>query len=406
MPKTSHQKRTALRSRSHIHRRKNKQKQGRQGSNGNHPQAPKVIANSFFALTLKAKPGLEISDKIVEKPHRGYHSATDDYEAMYKDLLQAYQNALKLVKGEQSPCDPLKDGFELSMALHYVTCAFKNNILPEGYRFNIDRTNEGEYFFTIFKEVDFPDYWHAFELKQIVKKLWRDNQKLHDLFIVLIKSFMTSAGICGWWNGGMGYADWQLEERIANWDDSYGDFDEGSKEHKESMKAFASAVTTCKSYENGDPAEYQSLISKAKPRSADSLLKSLDRFSKRSPIVQWMIEVCEFMKLPGTIDDFTYPEMMEEHEGLHFDEQATVIWDWEDEYTAEQMEGMEATVQGCGEFPPILNMGIMPYSKKIDFDDLQKREAWPQKLSDLFKSMREVIKMITQKKKKNAKRKN
>jgi hypothetical protein len=70
-----------------------------------------------------------------------------------------------------------------------------------------------------------------------------------------------------------------------------------------------------------------------------------------------MLAGCEFMKYPGTQSDFIYYEM--EHngdvEGLRFDQQAAIIWDWDDYYTDMQEECLDAEANGCGIVEPILN---------------------------------------------------
>lgn len=398
MPKTTNTRSAARRTRKSPNAGKNKKRQGRQASCRSGKVSTQVIGNSVFALVMQPKPGVEVLEKMEGKKKRSYHDDTDDYYQMYADLLECFQNALPLVTGEKSVFDPLANGMEIGAALSYVSNVFKNNILPEGFEFNVDRNDDG-YYFTIYKECNFAGYWHAFEIKQIVYRLRKTNPKLHDLFISFIACFMRKADIMAWWNGGMGYAEYMLEEEVNDWDNYHG-MDTTDESSEENMKAYQSAVKTLENYTSGEAKEYQDLISNAKHRTLHSILKSLERFNSRNKIVQWMKEVCNFLLLPGCVSDFTYPEMEEEQEtGLSFDQQVAIIWDWDDEYTSQQSQSIDAQASGIGVCYPMINMGIMRFTKSIDFEDLKKRCSWPSGLIRILDSHNEIIRGFSKKKK-------
>jgi len=400
MPNKSNTGRTPRQIRGGSNARKNQKRQRRKASVGSTAAAPRIIGSSLFAVTLKPKPGVEVLEKMDGKKKRSYHDDTDDYYQMYSDLLQCFQNALPLVKGEQSSFDPLASGLEIGMALQYVQNAFRENILPEGFDFNVERNDDG-YYFVIYTECRFAGYWEAFEIKPIIYYLRKYNPKLHDLFIVFIRTFMNRAGIMSWYGGGMGYAEYALEEEIADWDNIHGfDPDDESDDAKENFEAFQKASATWNDYQHGEAKHYEELIKNATGSTPESLLKSLEKFNGRNPVVKWMKQVCRFLKLPGRMDDFIYSEYEEENEtGLRFDQQVAVIWDWDDAYTAQQEESLEAEANGIGICQPMINMGIMPYSKKIDFEDLKARCNWPMELTKIFESQRDLINDVIKKKK-------
>lgn len=398
MPQTINQKRTAQRTRKGAHGRNNKAGKGCQGGSRTKEKASGIIANSIFALTLKPRPSLEVVDKIG-RTSRSYYSDTDDYYQMYEDLFAAYKVGVKICTGEATYMDPLKEDFGIGFALAYLMNGFKSNILPKGFEFNVDRGNDGYYYFTIYACTPFAEYWHGFDIRPVVHKLRKENKPLHDLFIVFLRSFMAKLNIPGWWNGGMGYAEYQLMEELQNWDEYNGDhWDEAGKKEGEDNAAFHQAQFDYHSYTSGEAKEYQQLIEKAKPRSAESLLQSLGKFDKRIKIVRWMKNACELMKEPYRIEDFEYAEMMDEGEGLEFNQQVTIIWDWDDNYTRQQSLSIDATAQGCGVYPPVISLAVTPVSKKIDIEWLKKGVAWPGKITALQKEYISITEKLTKRK--------
>lgn len=394
MPKTNTKRSTARTARKGFDRRKNKKGPRRPGDTGAKEKATGVIANSLFALTLKEKPGVAILDQLPGR-RRGYHHNTDDYEQMYHDLFGCVKNYRKL-KGEIVTFEPLSEGFDIGYALNYVINAFKSSILPNGWQFNVDRTGQGDYFFTIYDTASFPDFWHAFEVQPVVQYLAAKNKRLHDLFIQVIGTFVMRTGVDTWWNGGMGYAEYYLEEKIENWEDSDGD-------EPESLERKAKAMQDYENYKSGEAHKYERLITAVSPEPPEYFLHRLSRFDKKDPFVDWMHKACEFMMLPGEMRDFIYPEIHEEigDDGLTWDRQVTVIWDWNDEYTHCEEESIDATVQGCGVFPPLVNRAVTRYMKEpIDFEELNQIRNWPYDLSQLWHGYGNLVEITKKKVKK------
>jgi hypothetical protein len=114
-----------------------------------------------------------------------------------------------------------------------------------------------------------------------------------------------------------------------------------------------------------------------------------------------MKDACVFMDMPGSLNDFIY---YEETAGLKFDQQAAVIWSWDDHFTHMQEESLDAEASGLGITEPVLNFHITPESKKIDFDEFKKTTRWPLELTKLFHSYYDNC--VNPLKKKDEKRKN
>lgn len=406
MPKTIKKRSAAQRTRKSTDAGKNKKEPGCQGGNRNASTAPRVISNSIFALTLKDRPAIEIVEKMDVRKHGYAASEEDDYMKMYRDLLVCFQNAVRIVKNDVTTFDPFASGLDIGVSLSYVLKGFESNILPKGCEYNIDKDESG-YYFTIYKQLDFGNYWHTFEIKPIVDHLKVHNKKLHDLFVILISSFMTKTDILTWWNGGLGYADYMLQERIECFEP------EEYEDDQEADKALDALIDAWLCYEWTDAKEYEELIRAAPYHTPEKMLKTLSNFDSENRTVKWMKAVCEFMKLPGCINDFIYYESEEDDppEGLKVDQQAAIIWNWDDELTHMQEECIDAEAQGCGVLDGVLNYHFTRHTKSFDINDFNLRCTWPAELHKihtmsraLIEELQEKQKSQTQKPKRNAKR--
>ena len=394
MPENTQFKSATQQSRKGINSRANQKRQRCQGSNGCKKTDSKTIANSIFALTLKSKIGLEV---LSRKEVKGIVSGCDtNLQKMYYDLLRVFQFAIKLVKGEETTSDVYQSGLSIENSLSYIGNAFKNNIVPEDCRFNIDYEEDTGYFFTIYKEVEEPGHWVTFEIKPIVEYLWSTDRKLHDLFLTLINSFSAYTGIDMWYNGGLSYADDFLEEKILNWVEYEELYDEREKVDYENN--LQEAKETIEDYKYGNAAWYKNAISKeAGHMKPDEMIAALSEFNKDNPVVIWMIEVCEFLKTSGSMSDFIYDVVEEEYyerEGLKWEEQVSILWDIHDHYTITQEEYLDAESQGCGIVPPILNMPITIHTKEINLEDFIKKSEWVDNLEILEKSHSKLIEIL------------
>jgi hypothetical protein len=387
MPTRTIKRPAARKTRSGAHAGKNKKGQGRKAGSRTAPPAPAILANSIFALTLKDKPGIEVSQKLDGKMRRSSFDAADDYERMHADLSQACYNARKILGQNPSKPDLLASGCGIGIALTFVTGVFESSVLPVGYSYSIDRDhNSGEYFFTVFDTCDYKEYWHAFELRPVIEHLKATDIKLHNFFLLFIKSFMVETSIYAWWNGGCHYAQDFLEEEILNWEDNY----EGvlnARPDDEYLQRKAQAIETLKSYTTGYVFRYQNRINKNKILSVPALEKKLKRFNSRNRIVQWMKAACKFMARPAGINTFINYEVFEAEmngEGMEFDGHASIIWDWDDAYTYKHMEFLDSESQSCGVMPPVVSIRIEKKTNKIDFESLKAVASWPLELNDIW----------------------
>ncbi len=361
-----------------------KQGEGRQVSKGTATKDPRIIANSIFALTLAPKPGIEVMTKIGGNKRRVYlNDDNEDYYQMYHDLLATFKNALKLVKNEVTKFDPLAEGLEIGFSISYVLSAFKNNILPADCDVNIEKDDEG-YHFVIYTDCSFSDYWHAFEICGVVKFLARYNPQLHKLFLELMRALMMNCDIQAWWSGGLGYADYMLEERVENWEHEAWD------DEVESYNELQLVKECIEEYKSGLVMKYEVSLKQSKHRKPQYFISKLDRIRSRSNrlnnIIGWMRQAAVFLNERGCMSDFVYPQMEEDLEGVKFDQQAAIVWDMDDHYCKEQMECLDSKAQTCGVLPPLLNLPISKYSKAIDLADFKTRMDWPKKLNDLHQA--------------------
>lgn len=363
------------------HRRKDKKVQGCKRVDSPKPSAPKIIANSLFALTLKAKSWGDIAGTF---PGHRHH----DTAAVYKELLACYNNAVTQLGG--SAFVPTDVGDMPSKKLGELIEAFRQNILPEGFEFNIDthynsKTEKEAFHFTVYKECEYREWWHYFELKPVLVDIKKRNPRLHDFFLVFLSSFLHYTGIPAWWNGALGYSEWQLPEHLAELEYALKEKQFVENDEEQLKDRILEIKNTIEDYRHGLPRQYYKKITSISSRTPDSLLRSLKAFSSKSYLVKFMKQACELMKTPATIRSFCYEQVHgESAEGLSFYSQVSIIWDLDDAFTKEEMECLDSEAQGCGVFPPILHGQLMPKGKMQDVQKFTSLKTWPMQLSKLW----------------------
>jgi hypothetical protein len=262
---------------------------------------------------------------------------------------------------------------------------------------NIDRhegCNDNGYYFTIFKECENNTFWHAFEVKPVAAAVAKD-KKLHQFFIEVLKCMYSKADISGWWDGGMGYADYMLDEEISNYNDNYPEDDDEDDEFRR-VDDFNEMLAAQRSYSTGEAKRYEDLIRNCKFVKPEDLARKLKRFDAKHPLVKWIGEAIEFLKLNGSVSDFVYDEM-ENDDGLKFDQQVNLVFDFEDAYSRMQGESLDAEAQGVGVQFPILNLPVTPNLKSLDFNEMEQRSKWPMELSKIYSSYQRVTDLYTPK---------
>jgi len=387
MPEKSINKKSARKPRNRFPSRADKKKQGCTGSKRDHKSGPSIISNSLFALTLKPKIGYDVIEKVNGK--KTVFESDEDPEQMYRDLLAAVTRAQKLLKIEGTTMDPLASGMEYSVSMYMVINRFKETILPKGYDFNVDRDGDsGLYYFTVYKEVDFPWAWHTFEIKNVVMMLAKKNKRLHDVFISVIGNFYKHTGIDTWWNNGLCYMEYLMydtEEFILN------HFQPETPEEEEANRKKISDMIEM--YQKGDAYKYSRLIKAAKIEDPAKLMKRLSGFHKRNSVVQWLYKAIEFMMKPGCMEEYVYEEL-EYDEGISLCQQSSLMWDYDDYAYQYQGQCLDEESANCGVVPAYLNFPITKNNRFIDLANLPEREQWLMRFSKLHSEYNEMLNKI------------
>ena len=356
MPKKIKTKRATQSVRRNSDRRKNKKGQRLPGDRGPKPSTPAVISNSVFALTLRPKNFADVVNGFPEA------AANDQSSILYNDLLLCYNKGAELLK--LPGFIPSNTNAGPAILLTELVKSFKENFVPKGFSYNIDehvrpRGKRVRYHFTVFDACAFPDFWHFFEVKPIVTALYREDKKLHDLFLHVLKAFVDNCGIPTWFGDGMLHADCFLEQHCFDLEHMikekiFVDNDWGYNE-SQLRSRFDDVTATIKNYQDGEAYKYKNLISEAPLRTTASLLKSLKNFSPRNRFVKLMKSICDFMLIKGRLTNFCYQYAVDyETEGLSFYNQVTLIWDWTDHLTEEHRTVIDSSASGLGVFSPTI----------------------------------------------------
>lgn len=398
MPETK-AKRTSLLTRKGVHDRSNKRKRARRkASIRAKEEAPRVVGNSPFALTLQPKTWATL-------PHQN----EDPKEiAVYRDLVRAYNQGAEL-KGIEKII--YKQGNTSTAAIAELLNLFKQNICPAGFEVNIDehyhrKTNVQHFHFSIYKEISFPNYWHFFELKHIVLDLKKTNTKLHDLFIVWLRSFIYWCSIPSWFEGPMADSQYVLSNYTAELSDMLEKKDtpevkaameNNGYSEKEMRERLAAIEKTMKVYATGEAQDYMQMLIKTKPVKPHYLLRSLKKFAPQHKLVKFMKNGCELMKEIVGINDFCYERASgDDYECLSFDQQVTIIWDWHDHYTGCYSRHMEDLSYQLYVGSPTLCASILPSGTYgLNIEELPKHVEWPKKLSALQGEFQKIAERFT-----------
>lgn len=385
-----------------AHARKRRSKVSRRtGSIREETKAPTIIANSAFALTIQPKAWADLSKSTgaVEDPAQ---------VVLYKDMVQAYNHGAELVGINKLPFQ--KNNSTIA-GVSELLALFKKNICPKGFEVNIDehynkKTGKQHFHFSVYNSAEFPAYWHFFEIKHVVNMLLKTNRKLHDLFIVFIRSFIHYCAIPTWFEGPMSNAEFILSDYVSELREIIKK--EGEHEVKISLertgytleqmkKRLSDIEKSMKEYATGQAQEYMQKLIKAKPVKPHYLLRSLKKFPGQNKLVKFMKNACELMKERVGIIDFCYQYGNgPDEEGLNFDEQVTIIWDWSDHISATQGRNIDDAANGLGVFSPTLCARFMPSGTyDLDMDRFVKSLRWPKKFSALQVQFQEITERFT-----------
>lgn len=404
MSKATQHKNTTPRVRQNANRRSNQQKVGCKKCVRTKESCDKVIADSIYSLTAKSIIGFERFLKVetsIKDKVRGEWS--DNYGQMLNDLNECANNAICVMTGYRPTFNPLKSGLSIELAFTYVINLFENNVLPKGFDYNIDYDEEAkEYYFTVYKELQGNGGWMAFEIKPIVKKLERvRDDRLWEIFMNFLRSFIGKTGIGLWCDCYGGHAEYALDEEINNLEDDFDD------EDSYYSRKYAMQQCVQRYKKGGEVYRIQQIIFKAETKTADALIEDLDYYlnlklyRKNKAIAYWLKEACEFMKLNGCINDFIYDELFRNYyneEGVRLEDQYTIIWDSQDEYTEFLEQILDSMAQGCGVVSPFINYPIKKDTKHIDWIEFEERSKWIDKITPLWKSYDKLLDTLKPKK--------
>jgi hypothetical protein len=337
-----------------------------------------VIADSIFALTLSPKVGAEVFFKLGgSEPvtHKGN-------EAMYNDLYASFENLYMQMTGQETR-DTYKLGISLHVAFDHVIQQLKL-LLPSGYEFNIEYDehcqNVQKYYFVIYHECVWQNWWHHLEVGKALLKLAKCNKPLHDLFLSFLKA-LGKCGVCFWDEGFMTCT-------FDYMDGLYYDL-KGSDE-KEQAKQVAADIKT---YTTGIASKYRKLIAKAPVLAVDDMQKRARRFKNDSEIANIIHQGCELIRPGYRIRDYEYLPISNEDCDyfLELDSQCNIIWDSSDSYTAEHMEMLDNTANNGYVQEPVCSIKIEADTKNIDLPAMAMAARWPIELVNFFSRASELI---------------
>jgi hypothetical protein len=405
MPPKTINKRTAQATGTTAYRRAVLAFQRREGKRRARPKPAAVIANSVFALTLREKPGFDVAQLLSGK--NSSLKDGDGYYQMYADLFVCMQRAVFLATGERTSFDPMIGEYmSLGESLGYVISVMKRSVVPKNFELRVDKDEDG-YHFTIHRYCSFRDMWHVFEIRPVVQYLRAHNPRLHDLFCDFMTFFYQRLDINTWWNGGLGYAEYMMEENILNWEQNWAD----PEDDIESAEALDRALEAVLHYSCGEVDEYRGRLEN-QYREYSQIVTAVLQTKVSGPImddiINWMRAAIDFMKEPGCMGDYVYREYIHDNEveGLMFDQQAAILWDVEDPYSKLEAECLDSTAQGCGIYPPQLYYYFTPHTKKFDLEEIEKWSMWPARFSHLWERYADLVERIrkTEKKEKRGKK--
>lgn len=381
MPKKSIRTGTAQAARSGIEKRTKRQPapcRGRKGSEN----SGTIFADSIFTVTFQPKSGTEIL--FIHGAHEFRQSIlvgdgfTLDTQQLYADLWNCYRRAHKLIEPGKPIINPLtKLKFTYSRSLDYIFERFRH-LIPQNWLFNVDKEPKGGYYFTIYSDVPSDPEISAFFIAGAVKKLYRNNVKLHRLFLEFLKCFMYELDIEPWWRL-MDYSFESMENEMYDNHKLEEDYKKGLQRE-------------LRLYKEGKAYWYQEVIRTAMPIDTAEILSRVKHFRK-NPIVELIIAGCELIQQRFKWSDFAYVE-------LNADEYSDVYlrlfyqccvgwtyegaaWEWHEEYiNADANEGIQR---------PIANFKITPRTKSIDFNRLEQMRQFPDVLYSFFNNANRLL---------------
>lgn len=379
MPK-NRQKGSAHNAREGVHARKKKRASGGQGRGGQAATAP-ILADSLAAVRFQRKPG----SKVFFEIHNGEEIDKENYPSMYNDLLACTRRLHEQVEGSPLDFDPVAVGLGLPTSIDWMIKKIKG-LLPEGVMFNIEKgyteDNLPNYYLMVYADAPHNGVWNSFGIRQTLAALKKKRPVLWAIYLEFIRAFEFSTGIEMWYQGCL---DWTLERfeeevEIAMDDD---DFARADSYRNEIAK-----------YKCGEPEKYRLLLRSMEPSPACEIERQLKRLRKPHPIIDLIkagvplldkgIGIGNFFYLANNVDDIY----------LSFDQQFGIMWDLDDDLTADHEEYIN-NLGNEGLQEPVISLKILPDTTEIDFTKFKREAEWLLNLYKFFDTAWDAIKKTT-----------
>lgn len=330
-----------------------------------------VIANSIYDLKLKEKPGPEVFCSLQ-------HIERKELERLYRDLSRCYERAHYLVYNEKLdnglPLEPTPIGLRLYCILN----GFKR-LLPQDFHLNIEDINGKEFCFFIYAECVWPEYWHFLPVGDAIKKLYKTNRRLHDLFLSFLR-LMNDNGINLWYGGAMGMAQENIRDDFQNVLEDMNPVDEID---------FLAEVAD---YKKGEANKYLSKIKRAPKLSAKEIKNKAARYSQREVIANLIYQgACLYME-GFSLWNYNYiPVGDVDSSFLELDCQCNIIWKENDFLFRVTCDYLDSMAQEGMQYP-VVSLKVDSKTKEIDFGKLSQMNRFPKLLSDFMSRASDLIK--------------
>lgn len=358
---------------------------------GSVPGIASITLGRFHTVDLIPKLGVYVYGKLQIMDEPGYG---ENIRQIYDDLWPCYVAYHKLYHG----CEPtrnyiessgMEDAFAMMLALlsQMMGNYAQIDIVHDYYRVNGCEPN---YYFVAYQECFHVEEWHVLELGPTIKKLMRWYPADLKIFLLFLHAF-DAVNIDTWYQGHMDYI---LQDRLP---------EEIMELEASEPKEAAQIQKTIDMYESGLPWEVHQMIKTSfthinENGMADVNLDLLEIYIDQvvnEPIRVIITEGLKVLRMRKCINEYSYvPEEYEDHMGLTFDNQFTMLWDISDLLSGNYEEDLNA-IASEGIFVPYQHLAIKP-----DCDRLFIPDQFTRVLTSFFDVAVDQMRLFTKPKKK------
>jgi len=333
--------------------------------------APSILGQ-FNSVIFQSKPAVDIILKDQTLHQQLFDALSNYYQIVNSKPYQYSIHTLPL--GSSCLFDRIKEEFSL--------------LVDQDCQWQIDRTEKGDYFFVIYKACDWDEQWHIFEVKTIIKNI-DSNEDLLITFMSFLKMFSKKTGVDLWYQGDAMYAQDFLEEQILNLTDE----SEGSEDAEWFTDNIKRIEDCLEVYKSGDAAAFENSINQSCDWEPDELIEEIKSLESDHLIIDLMIEGCQLCIDPDrkSIVNYYYnPDEGTEYngEGLHFEQQFTILWDDSDGVAIELGELIDSGAQESVDVP----YAWLMVNKETT--TVFKRDTWLPKIDKFFEHACDLVRKI------------